>query len=101
MILCLHGHNHMDGATVVDGVHYVQLNSASYLWVGEKYGRMAPYTDPLFAFLTLDPAGTITIRGRTSTFRRPTPAERGYPDAHRVTAGIADRDLCITPAPPA
>ena len=72
MILCLHGHNHHDGATEVDGVHYLQINSASYLWVGEEYGRMAPYADALFGFLTLDPAGTIRLLGRASTFRRPT-----------------------------
>lgn len=97
VVLCLHGHNHLDGAAVVDGVHYLQLNSASYLWVGEEYGRMAPYSDPLFAFLTLDPAGTIRLAGRAGTFRKPTPADRGYPNADRVTASIADRVLRFDP----
>jgi hypothetical protein len=97
VILCMHGHNHLDGATVVDGVHYVQINSASYLWVGEQYGRMAPYTDPLFAFLELDPAGVIRLTGRNSTFRKPTPADRGYPNANSVTASIASRELRFTP----
>jgi hypothetical protein len=97
VVLCLHGHNHHDGATVADGVHYVQINSASYLWVGEQYGRMAPYTDPLFAFLHLDPAGTIRLTGKASTFEKPTPAERKYPQADKVAAGIADRTLRFTP----
>jgi hypothetical protein len=97
VVLCMHGHNHMDGATTVDGVHYLQINSASYLWVGEQFGRMAPYTDPLFAFMELDRAGSIRLVGRTSTFRKPTPAERGYPDASTVTASIASRELRFTP----
>ena len=97
MILCLHGHNHHDGATEVDGVHYLQINSASYLWVGEEYGRMAPYADALFGFLTLDPAGTIRLLGRASTFRRPTPAERKYPAADKVVAAITDRVLRFAP----
>jgi hypothetical protein len=100
VVLCLHGHNHHDGATVVDGVHYVQINSASYLWVGEQFGRMAPYSDPLFAFLTLDPAGTIRLAGRESTFRTPTPTERKFPDADKVVASIADRTLRFQPPGP-
>jgi len=97
VVLCMHGHNHLDGATTVEGVHYLQINSASYLWVGEQFGRMAPYVDPLFAFMELDPAGSIRLIGRKSTFRKPTPAERGYPDANAVTASIADRVLRFTP----
>ena len=97
VVLCMHGHNHLDGATTLDGVHYLQINSASYLWVGEQYGRMAPYADPLFAFMELDPAGSIRLTGRKSTFRNPTPAERGYPNPNTVTASITDRVLRFTP----
>jgi 3',5'-cyclic AMP phosphodiesterase CpdA len=96
VILCMHGHNHLDGASVVDGVHYLQINSASYLWVGEQYGRMAPYADPLFAFLELNPAGTIRLVGKGSTFVKPTPIERGYPN-DAVLASIASRELPFTP----
>jgi hypothetical protein len=96
VILCMHGHNHLDGASVVEGVHYLQINSASYLWVGEQYGRMAPYADPLFAFLELDPAGTIRLTGKGSTFVKPTPVERGYPNS-AVLASIASRELPFTP----
>lgn len=98
VVLCLHGHNHIDAAPVVDGVPHLQLNSASYLWVGEEYGRMATYEDSLFAFLTLDPAGTIRLKGRASTFRRPTPEERKYPGSKQVTASIADREFRFRPA---
>jgi 3',5'-cyclic AMP phosphodiesterase CpdA len=97
VVLCMHGHNHMDGATVVEGVHYLQLNSASYLWVGEEYGRMAPYSDPLFAFMEFDPAGVIRLTGKASTFRKPTPTERGYPNPEAVSAYIASREFRFTP----
>ena len=98
VVLCMHGHNHLDGATVVEGVHYVQINSASYLWVGEEYGRMAPYSDPLFAFMEFDPAGVIRLTGKASSFRKPTPAERGYPNPETVSACIANREFRFTPS---
>ena len=97
VVLCMHGHNHLDGACVLDGVHYLQLNSASYLWVGEQYGRMAPYADPLFAFLELDPSGTIRLIGKGSTFSKPTPADRGLPNADAFFASIASREFRFTP----
>ena len=59
--------------------------------------ELAPYADPLFAFITLDPAGTIRLSGRGSTFRRPTPAERKYPAADQVVAAITDRVPRFTP----
>jgi hypothetical protein len=97
VVLCLHGHNHCDAARIISGVHYVEINSASYFWAGEKYGGMAPYRDPLFAFLTLEPRGTIRLTGRASLFQRPTLAERGYPDAEKMSASITDRKLRFDP----
>ena len=97
VVLCMHGHNHLDGASVVEGVQYLQLNSASYLWVGEEYGRMASYSDPLYAFMELDPAGIIRLTGKASTFRKPTPTERGYPNPETVSASIANREFRFTP----
>jgi hypothetical protein len=97
VVLCLHGHNHLDAARIVGGVHYVEINSASYLWVGEKYGRMAPYTEPLFAFLTLSPAGMIELKGKPGAFSKPTPEDRGLPDAKKFHACISDRKLRFVP----
>jgi len=93
VVACFCGHEHLDRYNHKDGVHYVWVNSASYLWVGEKYGRMAPYRDPLFAFATFDPDGAITIEGRRSEFAAPSLEERGYPKAGEVTASISDRRL--------
>ena len=38
VIACLCGHHHVDEASVIEGVHYLQVNSASYYWAGGKFG---------------------------------------------------------------
>ncbi len=73
MPLCLHGAHHRL-ATRVDDVHYVQIRSASYLWVCEVRadGRLHRFA---VRVLTLDPKGTIRLTGRKSTFaNRPRPS---------------------------
>jgi hypothetical protein len=95
VVACFCGHEHRDRHNHKDGVHYVWVNSASYFWVGAKYGRMAPYRDSLFAFATFDTSGRITIEGRQSQFESPSPKERGHPEADRLTASISDRRLAF------
>jgi 3',5'-cyclic AMP phosphodiesterase CpdA len=95
VIACLCGHHHLDEASVIRGVHYLHVNSASYHWVGDGFGSggRAVYHDPLFAFATLDPAGTLQISGRASTFEEPTPVAAGFPNGERLKATISDRTL--------
>lgn len=92
VIACFSGHHHLDEHSTIDGIHYVQVNSASYYWVGEGYGRMAAYRDPLFAFVTVGAEG-IVIEGRQSVFVAPTPVDLAFPDAHRLSASLSDRTL--------
>lgn len=92
------GHHHVDHHGERDGVNYLLVNSASYYWVGETYGSLAKYKDPLFQFVTLDPAGRIAIEGRASSFVPPTPAELNYPYAQHVTASIESRVIAFQPA---
>jgi 3',5'-cyclic AMP phosphodiesterase CpdA len=87
------GHDHVDDHSEHDGVHYIQVNSASYYFAGTAYGGLAPYRDPLYAFVTLDPDGTIVIQGRRSVFLPPTLHDRGHPKADRATASILDRTI--------
>jgi len=89
---CFCGHHHIDRYNFKNGIHYVWINSISYYWIGEKYGRMAPYRDPLFAFITFRSNG-IEIEGRTTTWESPTPEERGYPQAEKLTPYISHREL--------
>jgi 3',5'-cyclic AMP phosphodiesterase CpdA len=64
------GHDHDDRHGERNGVHYFIINSASYVYTnsGAHY-----YKDPLYAFITLDPAGKLIIEGRGTTYRDATP----------------------------
>jgi 3',5'-cyclic AMP phosphodiesterase CpdA len=97
VVACLCGHHHVDRLTPDDGLPQVWVNSASYHWVGEQYGRMADYRDSLFAFVTLDPSGTIRLTGRTSEFVAPSPRDRGYPDWEKVQPRISDQVIRFQP----
>ncbi len=87
------GHHHVDRYQFRDGIHYVWINSASYSWIGEQFGGMAPYRDPLYTFLTFHSDKSIEIAGKDSTWRAPTPEQRGYPDFKQINAIIRQRRL--------
>ncbi len=94
--VCFSGHHHIDHKRTINGVTYVQINSMSFSYLGDKYARTvfspeieknhpflrytAPYRDPLFATVTLSANGEIRIAGRTSAFIGPSPWERGVPN---------------------
>jgi hypothetical protein len=62
----LQWHHHQDYYNVINGIHYVQINSMSYQWMGADYARAhydaaiesaylgakytAPYEEPIWAF---------------------------------------------------
>ncbi|MEQ8765218.1 MAG: metallophosphoesterase [Planctomycetota bacterium] len=94
VVACFCGHHHADRYNLRDGIHYVWINSASYLWVGEKYGRMATYRDPLFAFADFHRDGKIVLTGRSSDWVSPTPKDRGYPEELGAPA-ITSRELRV------
>lgn len=64
-------HHHQDYYNFINGIHYVQINSMSYFWMGSKYRQfrynekinkehpwikdIVPYKDPILAFLTTLP----------------------------------------------
>lgn len=96
VIACFCGHHHVDDHSYINNVHYFQMNSASYFYVGDGYGSdgsRAMYKDSIFAFLTLDSSGHIAIEGRKSSFMHPTPSEKNHPDAPRLSASISDRNV--------
>ena len=93
VIACFCGHHHLDHHMVIEGIHYIHINSASYYYVGDGFGSdgaKAMYSEPLYCFVSLDPAGKITIDGRKGVFLSPTPADKKYPNAEKLTAGIAN-----------
>jgi 3',5'-cyclic AMP phosphodiesterase CpdA len=114
---CLSGHHHIDFATQIAGIHYVQVNSMSYQWLGEQYQHArygaeieqahpsikytAPYREALFAVLTLSASG-LKITGRRSEFVGPSPWDLGLPevkgtarDRERMVPWISDRQLTL------
>ena len=92
VIACFCGHHHVDEHSIINGVHYFQMNSASYYWAGKGYGSdgpMAMYSEPLFAFITISTDGEIVIEGKKGAFVSPNPGEKGHPDAARLSASIS------------
>lgn len=113
VILALNGHSHIDGLTVRQGVPFVNINSASYHWVGADYAcvhyseqlcRMypklastVPYYDPLYAVVEITDS-EIRIQGTRSSFVGCSPQEAGLPadeTQHPPTARISDRVIPI------
>lgn len=97
VIACFSGHHHVDHHSEQGGVNYILVNSASYYWVGKDYGSLAKYHDPLFAFVSIDPTGSLTVEGKASTFEHPTPVEMKFPEAARLTASIESRKIRFQP----
>ena len=112
VLACFNGHNHVDSHRCINGIHYLEMNSLSYQWLGEKYqcftryakevyetrpvlSKVAPFADPLYAFVTLA-AGQVRIEGRSSQWLGPSPTDLGLPHgfyATPFTPEISDRAL--------
>jgi 3',5'-cyclic AMP phosphodiesterase CpdA len=95
VVACFSGHHHTDYMTNIHGIYYIQINSASYRWVGEKFQHIRysdeidkefpwikytiPYKDPLFTFVEIDPKGLLKLEPRETEFIGPGPEEMGMP----------------------
>jgi len=95
VIACFSGHHHTNYLTSINDIYYIQINSASYRWVGDDYQYVRyskeidekypwikytiPYKDPLFTFLEIDPAGYLTLVPKSTEFVGPGPEEMGGP----------------------
>ncbi len=109
IICCFNGHNHIDFHHVQNGIHYLEVNSMSYQWLGEKYKtnrykkellkdykwleHLAPYVDPLYAFVEIKPEGILAMTGKKSRWMPPTPVEVGVPPqpfGNEYSAKISD-----------
>jgi 3',5'-cyclic AMP phosphodiesterase CpdA len=91
------GHFHQDYVLENNGVRYVQINSASYVWLPEAAARetyppevhrahphlrnVAAYQNPLWALVTVDlDRGELVVEGTRSKWLGPDPWERGAPE---------------------
>lgn len=111
VILVLTGHHHLNYHNQINGIHYVQINSASYYWAGEnfeskafdeefykKHGilkRTLVYKDPIWAMVSLDKKH-IKIEG-TETVMAGVPLEQSgidvYKDVYPISSKIDSRKL--------
>ncbi len=97
VVLCFGGHNHSNYTKQINGITYMQINSASYVWVGKptaterrypaevnkRYGLLAnsmTYTKPLYAIVKINKKGAV-ISGTKAEFLPPTPKELNMPDS--------------------
>jgi predicted phosphodiesterase len=112
VIACFSGHHHTDYYTQIEGIYYIQINSMSYSWVGEKYKRIRysqevdekypwikytiPYKEPLYAIVSVGPKG-IKITGRKTEFVGPGPKALGMPEAKEepIVPYISNRKLML------
>ena len=99
------GHHHLDYATCLNGIWHIQVNSMSNYWMGGdflqvRYGERidatfpyikytAPYKDPLFALVRLEPGATIHIEGVDSEWVGPSPGDLGFLQAHGASLPLA------------
>ncbi len=100
IVAWMNGHNHLDRHLVKDDVLYLEVNSASYQWMGGGFkhkafpehvhnsypylGHVAAYKDPVYAILTIG-NGKMKVEGVKSEWVGPSARERlkgkGHPDA--------------------
>ena len=94
---CFNGHDHIDFHRTLNGIHYVEINSMSYQWLGEKYSnktrypaslyeqyqhldKLGMYEDSLFAFIEIDMInGQLKIEGVQSEWLAPSPSDLNMP----------------------
>ncbi len=110
--VALCGHDHTDYQKEINGIVYVQLNSASYIWLGDKFAHttrftpeqyeqrynlrnVATYKDPLYCIVTLK-ENSLTIKGTKTEFTYPSLEELGVPEdlyGWPLTPTISDRKI--------
>lgn len=110
--LVVNGHHHTDGLRFIDGIPYLDLNSANYKYYAESHrlypaeyrkahtgaGHVIAWEDPINAVITLDAAGRLTIEGQESSFFMGiSPEKAGFPPRDRpITPCIQSVDLRLS-----
>lgn len=110
VIACFSGHHHTDYCVQINGIYYIQINSMSYSWLGDKYKTIryseeidkqfpwikytVPYGDPLYAIVEIS-KNELKITGKQSYFVEPTPEDLGVPKNNNrpIVPQITTREL--------
>lgn len=96
--LVVNGHHHTDGFRLIDGIPYLDLNSANYKYYAQTHrlygadyhrshtgaGHVIAWEDPLSAMITLSADGLLKVEGMSSRFFKDvSPAKAGFPSRDR------------------
>ena len=112
VIASFSGHHHTDFHKEIAGIHYIQINSMSYQWVGERYRYVrfsedvekanpwvsytVPFREPLYAVVSIEGSGVIKIKGTKTEYIKPSPEELGCPEqpvGNKYSTEISSRKL--------
>jgi Icc protein len=110
---CFSGHFHLNHLEAINDIHYAQINSASYLWVGSEFAhnsyppevhqthsyikQTCPYEKPLWAIVEVDlDQRSVSLQGQRTQWvgRSPTSLKMPppkWPDAEVRAPVISDR----------
>lgn len=112
VVLAFGGHNHSNYTKEINGITYMQINSASYVWidkpsmtekrypkeVNDRYSLLKysmTYTKALYAIVTLNSEGAI-VKGTEAEFVPPTPKDLNMGDSidhYPLVSNIKDADI--------
>lgn len=97
--VCINGHNHTSSYKCWDGIHHIDINSASNIMFEEEIDillpnkiydervhemhpylkYLLPYKEPLYATIIInEEEGTLEVKERKTTFVGPIPQERKH-----------------------
>ena len=96
VLVAFSGHDHTSYMKTINDIAYIQINSASYQWVGDKYvctdryndsiNALRPalkytvtYKDALYSIVTISD-DKIEVKGTNSEFVSPRPQDLGIPN---------------------
>jgi len=108
------GHHHKDYQNNINGIHYIQINSMSYFWLGKKYEHLSyskelhekspllkftvPYKDPIWAYVEISEDGTLNLYGKETEFVGPSPKELNVDDrayGYPIVPYISDKEIKV------
>lgn len=114
VIACFNGHDHIDFHREINGIHYFEINSVAYQWLGEGYGsekcfdsitnkkyqhlnKTGIYKDPLYAFIKITEEEIIIDGVKSEWFCKSQedklPSEKAY--GSKFTPEIKDRTISL------
>lgn len=112
ILLVLTGHHHLNYHNEINGIHYVQINSASYYWAGDTFEskafdgefykkhnilrRTLVYQDPIWATVSIDHKKNIHIQGAETTMAGIPLSQVGidiHKDVYPISSKIDNRHL--------